>query len=53
MSAAEIGELSVKLANAALIARGRGDDVKAILRRISAGNRTPQHSLKLSARNHS
>jgi hypothetical protein len=29
-SAQEIGELSVKLADAALIARGRGDDVHAL-----------------------
>lgn len=36
MSAAKIGELSVKLADAALIARERGDEVNAIFFAIKA-----------------
>jgi hypothetical protein len=36
MSAAKIGELSIKLADAALIAREKGDDVHAIFFAIKA-----------------
>lgn len=36
MSAASIGELSIKLADAALIARERGDEVNAIFFAIKA-----------------